>query len=84
VAGAVTYEGLGGRAAIGRHPDGACGECGGHVVDEATGEGAARGRGQRERVGQRFFERECTTAGQTQVVTGPTRSPGYAGWPTPG
>jgi len=73
-AGEGTYEGLRGRAAIGRHTDGAGGERCGHVVDDATGEGAARVIGPLQRGGQRFFARECTADGQTQMVTGPTPS----------
>ena len=61
--GEVTYEGLGGIAAIGRYRMARVGRVSRDVVDKAAGEGAARARGDLEFVGQRFFEREFEANG---------------------
>ena len=73
VAGEIASEGLSGRAAIGRHADGARWECRGNMLDDATGEGAARAIGHFECVGQWFFARELEANGQAEVVTWPAR-----------
>jgi hypothetical protein len=73
VGGEVTSEGLGRRAAIGRHAESAWGACRRDVVDDAASQGTARAIGALECVRERFLARACEANGAAQVVAGPAR-----------
>ncbi len=71
VRGQVPYEGLGGIAAIGRHANGAGGECCRDLVDDAAGQNTPRVLGDLAGVGPWFCARAREAHGQAELVARP-------------